>query len=156
VVQILIDAKMDVNVQNNTGRTPLMYFVKNLEVSKLLIESGADLAKKDCIGNTASHLACKKGEVDVVQLLIDAKADVNAQDNAGQTPLMWVKKGLVVKLMIESGADLQVKDDKGNTALHYAWEKEADVAQILVDAKADVNALNNMGRTPLINYLEKK
>jgi ankyrin repeat protein len=33
-------------------------------------------------------MACDKGAADVVQLLIDAKADVNAQNNDGITPLI--------------------------------------------------------------------
>jgi hypothetical protein len=45
VVQLLIDAKADVNAQNNTGQTPLEKSVENLEVAKLLIENGADVAK---------------------------------------------------------------------------------------------------------------
>jgi ankyrin repeat protein len=155
-VQILIDAKADVNAQNNTGYTPLILTTEGL-VAKLLIENGADLAKKDEDGYTALHVACVKGAVDVVQILIDAKADVNAQNNVGQTPLMDSIDNLeVAKLLIESGADLEVKDDDGDTALHYACDEGAtEVVQLLIDAKADVNARNNEGITPLVNHLEK-
>jgi ankyrin repeat protein len=153
-VHILIDAKADVNAQNIYGRTPLMNSVENLEVAKLLIENGADLAKRDEKGSTALHMACEEGEVDVVQLLIDAKADVNAQNNDGRTPLMWVKEGLLAKLLIENGADLEVEDDTGSTTLYYACLRGVEVVHILIDAKADVNAQNIYGRTPLMNSVE--
>jgi len=34
------------------------------------------------------HLACERGCVDVVELLIQYNADVNMKDNHGNTPLM--------------------------------------------------------------------
>jgi ankyrin repeat protein len=132
-----------------------MCSVRCLVVAKLLIENGADLQVEDVKGNTALHVACGKGSVELVQLLIDAKMDVNAQNNAGGTPLMWVKKGLVARLVIERGADLANKDDDGDTALHLACAKGAvEVVQILVDAKGDLNAQDNKGRTPLMDSVE--
>lgn len=54
-----------------------------------LLEHGAN---PNCVEpvNKASilHWACEKGCLDVVDLLIKYKADVNQQDNCGTTPLM--------------------------------------------------------------------
>jgi ankyrin repeat protein len=163
ICEMLIDTGYDVNGRTDTLFTPLILCCvrsdrDSVKVAKLLIESGADLATKDEIGNTVLHVACFQGAVDVVQLLIDAKADVNAQNHNGKTPLMNSVKNIeVAKLLIENGADLANKDNDGNTALYLAcYESAVDVVKLLIDAKADVNAQNNDGMTPLINHLEKK
>jgi ankyrin repeat protein len=111
ICEILIDNGCDVNGRTKKLSTPLTLCCERtddeaLNVVKLLIESGADLAKKTEKGNTALHHACDKGVVEVVQFLIEAKVNLNAQNNTGRTPLIRVKKGLVAKLLIERGADL--------------------------------------------------
>jgi tyrosine-protein kinase len=39
-------------------------------------------------GATALHLACKKGHVGIVRMLLEYKANVNSRDKEGRTPLM--------------------------------------------------------------------
>ena len=64
--------------------------------------------------------ATKRGNVEAVQRLIDAEADVNAADNDGRTPL------------------------------HLAVWGRTEIARLLIDAGADVNACNRDGETPLL------
>ena len=55
----------------------------------MLLEAGADVTKKDQFGNTVLFQVIgnqyKKGSVEVAQKLLEAKADVNAMNNEGQT-----------------------------------------------------------------------
>jgi hypothetical protein len=92
----------------------------NLEAVKQHISAGTDLNKKDPMtGATPLITAASFGKNKIVQLLIDA------------------------------GADLTVKKNDGATALHTAaFFCRVEVVQSLIDAKADKTAKNNFGMTP--------
>jgi ankyrin repeat protein len=131
ICQILIDNGCDVDGKNKILNTPPMFCCERtdeeaLKVAKLLVERGADLKEKDKVGNTALHLACLHGRDDMVQLLIDAKADVNALNNGGQTALMAAINNRmfgekVIPILIQNGADVTMKDNMGITAVRHAF-----------------------------------
>jgi uncharacterized protein len=61
----------------------------------------------------------------------------------------------VVKLLIEAGADMEAKNRDGDTALIWAlYSGKAEASQLLIDAGADVNVRNQMGKTAF-DYAEK-
>ena len=50
---------------------------------------------------------------------------------------------------MDSGADVNARDEAGDTPLHYAaYFGELAVIRLLVERGADVSALNSYGRTP--------
>jgi Ankyrin repeats (many copies) len=56
----------------------------------------------------------------------------------------------VARLLIDRGADLQAQDQQGNTPLHWALEKgRIATARLLVDREADIGIKNNQGMTAL-------
>jgi hypothetical protein len=64
-----------------------------------------------------------EGHVDVVRLLLEHRADPNAKDKFGWTPLHLAASGghvNVVRLLLERGADPTVKDRSGDTPLDLA------------------------------------
>ena len=70
-VKRLIKEGVDVNTQDNEGRTALMltsYFGQT-EVTKLLLEQGADIEAQDNEGHTALTLATEQGHTDITKLL---------------------------------------------------------------------------------------
>ena len=77
-------------------------------------------------GTTALHSAATGGqgasEYDyqrIAKLLIEARADVNAQDNAGTTPLMRAAMRCdedMVRLLVNNGASKTIRDYQGMTA----------------------------------------
>jgi ankyrin repeat protein len=75
-------------------------------VKAIVAGGGVDVNAGDEYGCTALSLVAKKGFVDCVKLLLDAKADVNKANHFGITPLHWasysgyldcVKVGCVVR-----------------------------------------------------------
>ncbi len=58
-----------------------------------LLEHGASPNTTEPVGKASIvHLACEKGCLDVLDLLVKYKADVNKRDVAGNTPLMLAAK----------------------------------------------------------------
>mmetsp|Transcript_119915 Transcript_119915/g.339920 ORF Transcript_119915/g.339920 Transcript_119915/m.339920 type:complete len:201 (-) Transcript_119915:252-854(-) len=62
------------------------------EISALLADEGIDVgqavtAHDEKNGNTAMHVAAQNGNMDICKFLAEEKADVNAQNKKGQTPL---------------------------------------------------------------------
>ena len=120
-----------------------------------------DTRDAECASNpTALHAASKKGHVEVVRLLLDAKADKDATDCMCRTALHWAAVNynlLVVQLLVEAGADKDARDDKVcRTALHWAAAKgHLLVVQLLVEAGADKDSRDKEGKTALHWAAEK-
>lgn len=93
-----------------------------------------------------------EGEVELIALLLDAGANVNARNKSGETPLMaWVEKTPEsVAYLLKRGADLNARSHYGNTALALAalWAP-LDNVKLLVEAGAELNSVNEDGGTPL-------
>jgi ankyrin repeat protein len=71
--------------------TPLMLATRedDLEMSRILVNAGADVNAVAGDGKTPLALAIFNGNYDVASLLIDSKADVNRADAQRFTPLFW-------------------------------------------------------------------
>jgi len=86
-------------------------------------------------------------------LLLASKADVNAREKAGYTPLHRAAVSGhkdVAELLLAKKADVNAKDNFGYTALHLAARKGyKDIVDLLLANKALVNARTIMGITPL-------
>ena len=72
------------------------------------------------------------------RLLIERGADVNARDNAGNTPLMHGLGNFeTAKLLLESGADADARDSFGRTPIMLATD--AETVGLLLENGADAN-----------------
>ena len=78
------------------------------------------------------------------------RADVNAKDKVGVTPLTYATfKGAkeITELLITTGADVNAKDVDGRTPLHRAASySHNEVAELLIAKGADVNAKMMMAK----------
>lgn len=109
--------------------------------------------------STALMYAALSGSSDIVNTLVRAGADVNAQstsvdkDSSGDTALILAARyGLIgsVNALIQASANLEAKDSSGNTALMRAVRSgHGDIVNALIKAGADVNTKNLEGRMPL-------
>jgi len=74
-------------------------------------------------GNGRGTLPAGAGNPDCVQALIDAKADVNQEDDCGYTPLLMAAAGghsQCVSELLSARANVTARDPKGRTALELA------------------------------------
>lgn len=69
------------------------------------------------------HSAALRGDLQAAQALLDAGADVNAQDGRGRTPLhcaVDANSPEMIRLLLERGADPTVVDNTNSTPLDHA------------------------------------
>ena len=104
------------------GATALHYAVLrgHWQIAKYLLQQGANA--NQCVngypGLTPLCLACQKGFETVVEVLLDAGADMDRESRDGSFPLFSAVRGgslPVVKILIKRGADLN-KRNNGQTA----------------------------------------
>lgn len=90
-----------------------------------------------------------------MKFLLDKKADVNATDKNGLTPLhsaafAELHGEEIVELLVEKKANVNATDNKGRTPLHITAENGyKTVAKSLVNLGADVRIQNIYNYTPL-------
>ena len=110
VVEVLIDAGADIEVNRSDRRSPLLLASEcgNLRVVEVLLKAGADLCVTDNKGDTCLTLAADKGHTETVRtLLCMPEVDVNKANTRGFTSLhraMAKKHSDVVQLLIDTGA----------------------------------------------------
>jgi ankyrin repeat protein len=166
MVQVLLDYKVDVNTQRDSGRAPLhdgsmggiFARIRNVVQSstntvKLLLEHGADVNMRALDNSTPLHVAMEYGRVKIVPMLLEHGANVDAKDKNGRTPLheaveSWSDEP--VRMSLEHGADVGAKDNQGRTPLHGAAENgTVEPALMLLERGANIGVKDNKGRTPL-------
>lgn len=103
--------------------------------------------------NTYLHTAVHKGDVEVVQCLLENKADLHCTTKHGNTPLhLAVNRGFmeIVRLLVSNKAGLERQNNGGNTPLHTAVLKGyKDPTVFLLSQSFDHNIKNNEGNTAL-------
>ena len=142
MVKYLVESGADVNANNNKDITPLIFLfhetkdnsfrfngfaeTKNRqEIAIYLVEKGAKVnVNESKTMKTPLHYAVKNGYYELVKLLVNKGADVNAIDIYMQTPLLILAR--------------------------FADDSFEAIADILLKNGADINAQENYGYTPLL------
>lgn len=110
VVQLLLAARADVKYCSRMRETPLLFasFAGHVEICDELLRAGADPNVQDVVGRTPlSYLTKDKRNMPLISLLADAKADINAADKNGDTPLVHAvfhDNAPAAQLLLERGA----------------------------------------------------
>lgn len=145
--------------KNRDKPTALMLAVghKQIGLTKLLIEMGADVNARDGDGDTALHYLDKTDNIaggTLVHLLVAAGADINAKNHRGYTPLSqalnsYERAGRVAALL-RHGASMEFDYSYYGPALVLASRRnEPEVIRELIAHGADINAAGRNGYTPL-------
>ena len=127
LVQACIEFNDDgVNATDEDGKMPLHFacLCADVDVVKLLLDSGAQSYRKDRNGKTPLHFACAHACVDVVKLLVEsgAQSSLYHYDSNGEIPLdlavMYDRVDTVALLL--SYHKMDKKEDKIGNAFRSA------------------------------------
>lgn len=166
VVEMLVSKGADVNFIDGYSN-PLFHVLWKRDyddatkkiIAEILLRSGADVNGKNKFGWTVLYdfivMKQYQDKKDIIAWLIDKGADVNTQDNKGETLLnAAIKEGIydIVQLLISKGARLDVMDSEMETPLHVAVDfnhGSLKMVEMLIENGADVNIAGKYGIRPL-------
>ncbi|CAB3385435.1 Hypothetical predicted protein [Cloeon dipterum] len=181
-LQSWIDLGGDLDVEDLRGLTALhiaacrghLQFVKKLlactaeadakKQSFVECSSGSSMVRNervnrcDNFGRTALHFATSSGNVDLVMLLLENKANLSLTDFEGKNAIHYaINNEGMVKFINEQDRDLLKKcSENGNTTLHLALQFDNaidhNIIQWIVEQVDDtvLNAINASGDSPLL------
>jgi ankyrin repeat protein len=136
----------------------------DLDAVKALLAGKSKIDARGSSGRTPLIEAIANNHLTVALYLVGQKADPNAADRAGWTPLVWAAVGSssvrhknlkLTAALLDAGADVNFADRDGMTPLMWAANRGADrLVKLLLDRGTDVNAKTtqkyNSGRTALM------
>lgn len=141
-------------------------------VSELLAEGAPPDSEESKNGHRPLHQAAEAGHAPIVALLLDAGADLEAQDGIGMTALMRAAAAAEVdagRRLLEAGAAVNARSENGTTALMQvvgggflrrarggmtdavtaAHDAEMEFARMLFERGADPNLRSDEDAPPL-------
>ncbi len=159
----------------------------SLDAARVLIKGGANVnaplkapilkrvydAGDNRLGEGATPFmrAARKCDVEMMRILLDAKADVTLTQKSGNTPLMLCAGAVsggntedtpervsedealaAIRLALDAGVDVNAQNATGDTALHTAATSgggQPSIIKLLVERGARLDVKNKADRTPL-------
>jgi hypothetical protein len=128
--RLLLDIGTNPNVPDRDTKTSLMLacFIEKqnigARIARMLIEKGAVVSAKDRSNRTALSYACINGKEKIVEMLLeDIEFDINAQDDEGNTPLMYAAMSgnatalrFVLEVLMKYRLSVDLRNIKGFSA----------------------------------------
>ena len=127
-------------------------------VAQLLLDRGVDANVQDKYQRTPLHIASTYGKLEIIRLLLEHGAAVNAVDNKGDIPLHKVPQGRhnpqdgvhVTQLLLDHGGNVNALNKEQYTPLHATCSfGQLEIAELLLEHGAIVGALDVLGNTAL-------
>ena len=138
IAKVLLDwNKTDVNALTPQNESPLMIAALkgNVPLAKQIIARGGDVNKTGWAPLHYAATSTAPGHLDIIKLLLEENAYIDAESPNGSTPLMMAAMygtADAAKLLMEEGADATIKNQRGLTAIDFAQQaKREEVAQAI-------------------------
>ena len=146
-VQLLLQKGSKVNARSALGRTPLLIaatYAVNATVVRLLIKNGASVTENDLFQETPLTSASKRGDAELVEILIEAGADVHA---GGRPPLDWASEegnAETLACLLKHGAGNN-RDHLNGALVNATMRGPTEAVRLLLEHGADPNASPRIG-----------
>ncbi len=146
-VKLLFKLGADPQTKGTMGFS-LLEFAANSGDKEFVREIISKIRKEEKNGLNALTAASRKGNLEMVKLLVEEGFDIDECNSYGrETPLMkaaYYGKTEVVTYLLENGADIHATDYKGHTALlNAAYNGHNEVVEELLKKGAKINERNN-------------
>ena len=137
LVRLLVEAKANINAEDDHGLTPVYLALADLNILKYLSEHGGCLDAGDAYrGQAPLHVAIHDASLEVIEFILKKGGinKINESDGNGYAPLhhaVLCTNLEFVKCLVEHGADInQVIEEDGETPLDLAVDS-SDFAKYL-------------------------
>ena len=135
-------------------------FTGNAAAMKQALTGGADPNTKDPqSGSTLLATAALMGHTEIVALLLEHGADINARSRDGGTPLhaaAFLGRAEIVKLLLNKGADTAIRNNMGGTVIEGAKLNWLITKGILSMLKLEVDEAEvKAGRAEVIKLISR-
>ncbi|XP_055383755.1 E3 ubiquitin-protein ligase mind-bomb [Condylostylus longicornis] len=111
-------------------------------------------------GHTALQAASQNGHIEVIQILLRYKVDVEIEDKDGDRAVHHAAFGdepAVIEILSKAGADLNARNKRRQTALHIAVNKgHLNVVKTLLSLGCHTSLQDSEGDTPLHDAISKE
>jgi ankyrin repeat protein len=166
IAALLLAKKANLKIVDSAGLTPLARAVnsRNFGVAKQLLAHGADV--NDTWGKkTVLHIAIMNSYKELVELLLENKADPNVRFDASSDPsqigitplLLAASRGMadIMDFLLAKNADPNLKSDNGRTPILEAFRNSESsqrlkMTKALLEHGANPNVRDFEQATPLI------
>ena len=123
----------------------------DLRAVELFITAGMN---PEVLDGSPLQKATEHGHIEIVKLLLDHSADVNAKATVNWTALMAASRGghaEIVRLLLDHGADVNVKGSRGTALKTASSEGHTEIVRLLLESPVEVNIKNDVGNTALMD-----
>ena len=164
----LISHGADITETNRNGANPLLLvspFLKDDKLINYFTNKGIDFNSKDDDGNGIFNYAVKKGNIQVLDLLIKKGADYKTPSKNGSNAFIFASQGtrgssnklLTYKYLENLGLQPNITTDDGFTPLHaLAYNnKDINIFKYFIEKGLDINQSDMNGNTAFLNAAHK-
>jgi ankyrin repeat protein len=151
-VEVLLPTFNITGFDDDFDPTPLLIAAdtNNIPLARLLLDFGAEVQYSDGVSGEFSPMHAARSP-EMVQLLLDYRADLNFMDDVGYGPLHWyaIRNDVAaMRAILQHGAEVN-PIWTSEKPLHEAAQRNVETVELLVQHGADVKALNFRLNTPL-------
>lgn len=148
VLPVLIKRGANVEARDRYGRTP-SHYAGSADVARALIANGSRASALDYAKLNPIHICAMTNNQEVLSVLIESGAYINASDIDGRTALHHATSGRLAELLIRAGADVNMNNKYHRTPLHEAASKNVGLVVVLIKNGAMIDARDINQSTPL-------